>query len=64
MRYGKSAADRWGGSMSLQADARLSQFRSGDVVVVEGVIAAGAVTGNAHPSYRIRDIRLIQRMDL
>jgi hypothetical protein len=64
MRYGKSAADRWGGSMSLQDDARLSQFRSGDVVVVEGMIAAGSVTGKAHPTYRIRDIRLIQRMDL
>jgi hypothetical protein len=64
MRYGKSAADRWGGSMSLQDDARLSQFRSGDVVVVEGMIAAGSVTGKAQPTYRIRDIRLIQRMDL
>ena len=60
-----SEEDEWGGKVVLEGDPRLSQFKDGDVVRVEGEIVreAGQVkrdTWNHFAVYRLKDIRLIQ----
>jgi hypothetical protein len=57
--------DEWGGKVILQEDSRLTSFKDGDVVRVEGEVVRedGKVKlgmWNHFPVYRIKDIRLIQ----
>ena len=54
--------DRYGGSVVLTADSRISQFREGDVVYVEGRVTAEKSTPyTAAPVYEVRNIRLVNR---
>jgi hypothetical protein len=54
--------DAWGGKVRLGKDARLEQFKEGDVVRVEGEILHDN-RGNWHhyPAYQIHGIQLIER---
>jgi hypothetical protein len=60
-----SEDDEWGGKVVLEEDPRLSEFKDGDVVRVEGEIVRedGKVkrgVWNHFAHYRFKDIRLIQ----
>jgi hypothetical protein len=66
LRYcAPSEDDTWGGKVCLESDARLAQFKDGDVLRVEGELVP--VDPNQHdtwshyPHYRIHDVKLIQR---
>lgn len=57
--------DKWGGKVSLEEDPRLTQFKEGDVILVEGELRApDPVAGHrlryAGPRYQIRQIWLAQ----
>jgi hypothetical protein len=57
--------DDWGGKVRLGKDARLDQFKEGDVVRVEGEILRDT-RGNRgdwhhYPAYQIHSIQLIER---
>jgi hypothetical protein len=57
--------DDWGGKVRLAKDARLDQFKEGDVVRVEGEIIPDT-RGNRgdwhhYPAYQIRSIQLLER---
>jgi hypothetical protein len=54
--------DNWGGKVRLGKDARLDQFKEGDVIRVEGeVVRDHQGHGWQHyPEYRIRNIQLIE----
>jgi len=60
-----SEEDEWGGKVVLEDDPRLSEFKDGDVVRVEGEVVRedGKVkrgVWNHFAHYRFKDIRLIQ----
>lgn len=62
LRYAESAGDdRWGGRVTLTADARLEQLRPGDRIMVEGEIVPPASGSNDPPTYQLREIWLLER---
>jgi hypothetical protein len=63
LRYRPSSEeDTFGGKVRLEDDPRLSGFRAGDIVAVEGELVAPADTATGqYPRYRIRNVRLIER---
>ncbi len=57
-----SVEDRWGGKVILTDDPRLAPFHDGDLILVEGEMGKTAVDAwHRYPTYRIRDIWLVQR---
>jgi hypothetical protein len=57
--------DRWGGKVRLEPDSRLSEFKEGDVLWMEGTLTVDEHSANQsswlqYPRYRIKTIRLIQ----
>jgi hypothetical protein len=58
--------DIWGGKVALENDPRLAQFRSGDVIRVEGEILTegempSADSSAGMPIYRIKGLRPVRR---
>jgi hypothetical protein len=67
LRYADlSADDPWGGKVRLLDDRRLNEFKSGDVVYVEGELlaprTAAAAEGTAnYPPFRVTNVNLVER---
>jgi hypothetical protein len=60
-----SVEDTWGGKVCLQDDPRLAQLKDGDVIQVEGEIAAERDPSSRgawhhYPHYQIRNLKVIQ----
>jgi homeobox protein ESX1 len=58
--------DTWGGKVRLLDDPRLAQLKEGDVVFVEGELVrdqaqAPGSTWKQYPTYRVREVQLVQR---
>jgi hypothetical protein len=51
--------DRCGGSVTLEDDRRLREFKSGQLVRVEGNLL-NPEDPQAHPAYQVRDIQLLE----
>lgn len=65
LRYRPASEDDvWGGKARLADDARLADFRPGDVVAVEGEIvrdASGENGPDQYPRFHVREIKLVER---
>jgi hypothetical protein len=63
LRYRRPAEeDTFGGKVRLEDDPRLGEFRSGDIVAVDGeMIHDGNPSAGQYPRFRIRSIRLVER---
>jgi hypothetical protein len=59
-----SEDDRWGGKVRLLDDAKLKDFQSGDVVLLEGELLAPTSAADAagpFPPYRVTGVKLVQK---
>jgi hypothetical protein len=65
IRYADFAEDdRWGGKVRLLDDAKLKEFQSGDVVLLEGELLAptsAADAAGAFPPYRVTGAKLVEK---
>jgi len=56
-----SEEDAFGGKVRLVDDARLNEFKPGDVVRVEGELVRDETNGGQYPRYHVKSIQLMER---
>jgi hypothetical protein len=56
-----SEEDAFGGKVRLVDDARLNEFKPGDVVRVDGELVRDETNGGQYPRYHVKSIQLVER---